>query len=125
MNRPEHTYNKKLKSNAQTLRKNMTEEERILWYHFLNKLSIHFYRQRIIGNYIADFYCPKAKLVIELDGSQHFSDEGIAYDQSRDAFLQSKGLTVLRIPNNEIRYHLESVAEAILQYLPSDTIVVK
>lgn len=125
MNIPEHTYNKKLKSNAQTLRKNMTEEERILWYHFLNKLSIHFYRQRIIGKYIADFYCPKAKLVIELDGSQHFSDEGMAYDKNRDAFLQSKGLTVLRIPNNEIRYHLENVAEAILQYLPSDTTVVK
>lgn len=99
----------------------MTEEERILWYHFLKKLSVQFYRRRIIGNYIADFYCPKAKLVIELDGSQHFSEEGQRHDGKRDAFMNEMGLTVLRIPNNEIRYNLRGAVEEILRYLPDGT----
>lgn len=115
-------YQSKLKPNAQSLRKNMTEEERILWYQFLKKLSIQFYRQRVIGNYIVDFYCPLANLVIELDGSQHYSEEGMAYDRKRDAFLKQNGLNVLRIPNNEIRKNLEGVAQEILWYLPGDVV---
>ena len=113
-----HNYNRNLKHNAQSLRKNMTEEERILWYQFLRKLSVPFYRQRTIGSYIVDFYCPRAKLVIELDGSQHFSEEGLAYDAKRDAFLKGLGLTILRIPNNEIRRNLRGVADEILRLVP-------
>lgn len=118
-----HPWNKELKTNARTLRKNMTPEEKILWYQFLKKLSVSVYRQRIIGNYIADFYCPAAKLVIELDGSQHFSDNGLSYDAKRDAFLKENGLQVLRIPNNEIHRNLAGVADEILRYLPKDTTV--
>lgn len=118
------TYNKKLKPNAQSLRKNMTEEERILWYQFLRMLSIHFYRQRVIGNYIVDFYCPKAKLVIELDGSQHYSEDGLAYDARRDTYLRENGLTILRVSNLEIRKNLSGVADLILQHLPAGTGIV-
>lgn len=118
-----HPWNLKLKPTARALRKNMTEEERILWYHFLKKLSVPVYRQKIIGNYIADFYCPAAKLVIELDGSQHYSAQSLTYDAKRDAFMKDNGLTVLRIPNNEIHRNLPGVADAILQLLPKNTIV--
>ncbi len=120
-----HPWNKELKTNARALRKNMTPEEKIFWYQFLKNLSVPFYRQRIIGNYIADFYCPAAKLVIELDGSQHFSDSGLLYDAKRDEFMKGNGLKVLRIPNNEIQNNLAGVADLILRYLPKDTTVIK
>ncbi len=115
------TYNKALKSNAQSLRKNMTAEEHILWYQFLSKLSVRFYRQRIIGNYIADFYCPKARLVIELGGSRHYDERGLAYDAKRDAFMAENNMTVLRIPNNEVRNNMTGVADMILEYMPKGT----
>lgn len=108
-------YNKKLKPNARTLRKNMTKEERHLWYDFLKNYPVMVHRQKVIGNYIVDFYIAKAKLVIELDGSQHFETEGQTADAKRDAFLQQQGLTVIRIPNNAIKENFAGVCEYIDQ----------
>ena len=105
------TYNKKLKGNAQSLRKNMTKEERHLWYDCLKHLPVTVHRQKVFGNYIVDFYIAEAKLVIELDGAQHFEAEGAAAD--REAYLASCGLTVLRIPNNEISRNFDGICEEI------------
>lgn len=109
----ERRHNKKLMPNARSLRKNMTKEERHLWYDCLKQLPVMVHRQKIIGHYIVDFYVASAKLVIELDGSQHFEAAGAAADQERDAFLASLGLTVLRIPNNEINQNFAGVCEEI------------
>ena len=109
--------NRKLKSNARALRKRMTKEERHLWYDFLSRLPVHFRRQQIIGSYIADFYCHNCKLVIELDGSQHFEPEASLLDQQRDAYLRSLGLTVLRYTNNFIHSNFREVCEDILNHL--------
>ena len=106
-------HNPELLENARGLRKNMTLEERILWYQYLRSYPVKFYRQRIMGHYIVDFYCAKAKLVVELDGSQHYDDEGMAYDKARTAYLEGLGLTVLRVPNNEVKRNLRGVCEAI------------
>ena len=102
-------HNKQLVSNAKELRKNMTKEERHLWYDYLRTYPVRFLRQKILGNYIVDFYCAQAKLIVELDGSQHYEAETIAKDQERTAFLQGYGLTVLRIPNNEVNRNFEGV----------------
>ena len=106
--------NKQLRSNARSLRKEMTKEERRLWYEFLRDLPLHFRRQQIIGNYIADFYCHSRKLVIELDGSQHFESEGLESDARRDAYLREQGLTVLRYSNADVNQRFSSVCEDIL-----------
>ena len=106
-------YNPELIGNARQLRKNMTAEERTLWYQYLRTYPLKFYRQRTMGNYIVDFYCAKARLVVEIDGSQHYEDEGLDYDRARTAYLESLGLTVLRVPNNEIWRNLRGVCEAI------------
>ena len=111
-------YNPKLKANAQYLRKNMTKEERKLWYEFLKTLPLTFNRQKVIGNYIVDFYCASANLVIELDGSQHYELEGKEQDAMRDRFLKDLGLTVLRYPNSDIYAHFDAVCEHILLHLP-------
>ena len=113
-------YNKKLKPNARTLRKNMTKEERHLWYDFLKNYPVMVHRQKVIGNYIVDFYIAKAKLVIELDGSQHFETEGQTADAKRDAFLQQQGLTVIRIPNNAIKENFAGVCEHIDRLVRED-----
>ena len=84
-------YNPKLTGNAKKLRKNMTKEERHLWYDFLKQLPVTVHRQKTIGNYIVDFYIAEAKLVIELDGSQHFEEEGQKKDESRDVFFEVPG----------------------------------
>ena len=91
----------------------MTKEERRLWYDHLRTHPARFYRQKVLGRYIVDFYCAKAKLVIELDGSQHFRDEGMAYDEQRTAFLAQYDLTVVRIANNEINENFRGVCEHI------------
>lgn len=106
-----YNHNKNLVSNAKELRKNMTKEERHLWYDYLRNKDIRFVRQKIIGNYIVDFYCAKANLVIELDGSQHYEDRGIEYDAQRTKYLEQCGLTVIRIPNNEINSNFNGVCE--------------
>ena len=84
------------------LRKNMTKEERHLWYDFLKSLPITVHRQKVIGQYIVDFYCAKANLVIELDGSQHFEPEAVEKDRIRTQYLNSMDILVLRFPNNQV-----------------------
>ena len=105
--------NPDLKKNAQKLRKNMTKEEAHLWYQFLCRYPLRFRRQYIIGNYIADFYCHQAKLVIELDGSQHCSPEEMEYDRKRTAYLEAQGLLVLRFSNLDVMRQFHSVCESV------------
>ena len=111
--------NPELTKLAQTLRKNQTKEEALLWYNFLSKCPVRFHRQYVIGNYIVDFYCHKAKLVIELDGSQHYDRENMEADRARDAYLRQQGLTVLRIPNNAVTQNFSGVCEEIFQRIQS------
>ena len=114
--------NRKLTPNAQNLRKNMTKEERHLWYDFLKKQPVTVNRQKVIGNYIVDFYCADAKLVVELDGSQHYSTQGQTADQERDTFLKQQGLSVLRYSNADVNERFEGVCLDILRHLfPSST----
>ncbi len=106
-------YNKKNIPLAKNLRKNMTPWERRLWYEFLRAYPTRFQRQKAIGNYIADFYCAKAKLVVELDGSGHYTFEQIATDQRRTRDLEAMGLKVLRILNSDIDRNFRAVCEQI------------
>ena len=110
-------YNKKLVSNARTLRKNMTPEEKHLWYDFLKRLPLNVRRQHNIGNYIVDFYIAEKKIVIELDGRQHLMREHQEADAERDAALAAWGITVLRYSNNSVRNNFGAVAEDILSHL--------
>ncbi len=102
-------HNKNLTSNAKALRKNMTKEEKHLWYDFLKDYPVRFLRQKVIDNYIVDFYCRRAGLVIELDGSQHYEEQGVLKDTVRTKCLEARNLHVLRIPNNEVNKNFESV----------------
>ena len=111
------TYNKRLIKNARTLRKNMTKEERHLWYDCLKLLPVTVHRQKVFGYYIADFYIAEAKLVIELDGSQHYEPQEIEHDRIRTSYLESLGLKVLRIPNNAINENFSGVCECIYSLL--------
>ena len=106
-------YNGELLANARSLRKARTPWERKLWFLFLRTYPVKVYRQRIIGNYIVDFYCPSAKLVIELDGSQHFDRERAPDEARRTARLQEYGCTVLRFPNIDIDRAFRAVCETI------------
>lgn len=110
-------HNKKLRENARTLRKSMTKEERHLWYDFLKELPIVVHRQKIIGNFIVYFYIAEAKLVIELDGSQHFEDAGLQKDAERDGFLRSHGLTILRYANSDVNKNFQSVCQDVWNHL--------
>ena len=107
----EYLHNKDLVPKAREMRKNMTKEERHLWYDFLRGHPSKIVRQRVIGNYIVDFYCAAVALVIELDGSQHYEAERQEYDKQRSEFLEAHGLTVVRIPNNEINDNFQGVCE--------------
>ena len=98
---------------AKTLRRNMTKQERHLWYDFLRKYPVKVYRQRIIDRFIADFYCYQARLVIELDGSQHYTDEGIAHDEERTAIMGNDGISVLRFSNRDVDENFEGVCLTI------------
>ena len=113
----EKTSNPNLTGYAQQLRKNMTKEERRLWYDFLKKLPVTVNRQKVIGRYIADFYCASARLVIEIDGSQHYEERGQASDQKRDAYFAEMGIQVLRYANNDVNRHFEIVCEDIPRHL--------
>ena len=106
-------HNKQLVPLAKQLRKEMTKEERHLWYDFLRTYPVRFSRQKVLGKYIADFYSAEAKLVIEIDGSQHYEAEEIQKDKERTAFLEGYGLTVIRIPNNEISRNFHGACEHI------------
>ena len=108
---------RKLTPYARKLRRNMTKEERHLWYDFLRSLPVTVNRQKVIGPYIVDFYCAQAGLVIELDGSQHFEQEGISHDKERDNWLSERGLLVLRYANNDVNNHFAEVCEDILKYI--------
>ena len=106
-------HNKQLIPFAKQLRKEMTKEERHLWYDFLRTYPVRFSRQKVLGKYIADFYSAEAKLVIELDGSQHFEEVNTEKDTERTIFLEGYGLTVIRIPNNEVTRNFGGVCEYI------------
>ena len=109
----EPKHNKQLVPFAKQLRKEMTKEERHLWYDYLRTYPVRFSRQKVLGKYIADFYSAEAKLVIELDGSQHYDDRNMERDAERTAFLETYGLKVIRIPNNEISRNFRGVCEYI------------
>ena len=105
--------NKKLLNTAKILRRNMTPQERHLWYDFLRCYPIKIYKQRIIDNFIADFYCHKALLVIELDGAQHYTEKGKTHDNARSEVLKKYGLYVLRFSNRDIDEKFDSVCSKI------------
>ncbi len=102
---------------ARELRTNMTKYERLLWYRFLRTCPLRFQRQKPIGRYIVDFYCAKAKLVIELDGSGHFEEELEAYDKKRTEYLQHMGLQELRYTNLQIAREFQNVCEYIYKHI--------
>ena len=106
-------YNKNLILAAQELRRNATRQENHLWYDFLSTYPVRFQRQKVIGNFIADFYCHRAKLVIEIDGSQHYTNDGLAYDQERTAVLNDFGLRVIRFSNNDVDNNFDDVCKTI------------
>ena len=106
-------YNQELIPFAKELRTNMTPQERRLWYCFLKDYPIRFQRQKSIKSFIVDFYCHKAKLIIEIDGSQHYSEEGMAYDEERTGILKEFDLEVIRFSNNDIDNNFENVCLAI------------
>ena len=112
-------HRKMMVRNSQILRKNMTPEERHLWYDFLKLLPITVKRQRVIGRYIVDFCISRAKLVIEIDGAQHFEKEHHKEDKIRDEFLKALGITVLRYTNSDITKNFDAVCEDILNHIPS------
>ena len=105
----ERKHNKMLTENAKILRNNMTKEEKHLWYDYLKKSPVRFSRQKVLGKYIADFYSAEAKIVIELDGIQHFEKENRIYDEKRTEFLEQYDLEIIRIPNSEINTNFEEI----------------
>jgi very-short-patch-repair endonuclease len=111
--------NKYLKYPARELRKDMTEAEKILWSKLRRKQlkGMQFYRQKVIGKYIVDFYCHQASLIVEVDGRQHYTQAGTESDESRDNYLNSLNLTVLRSTNSEVLKNIDGVVHKILEYL--------
>ena len=114
-------YNKNLKLLARELRKNMTDAEKLLWSKVRRKRlrGYQFYRQRAIGNYIVDFYCPKARLVIEIDGGQHYFEGGVEVDRLRDIYITNLELRVLRFTNMDVLQNIEGILEHIYDFLKS------
>ena len=110
-------YNHMMKEKAQELRREMTNQENKLWYDYLKHHAVQFRRQKQFGRYIVDFYCSSAKLIIELDGAQHYSQEGLLHDRNRTAYLESLGLFVLRFSNHEVDQHFDAVCARIDQYV--------
>ena len=105
--------NYKLLNTARTLRRSLTPQERKLWYLFLRNYPVKIYKQRIIESFIVDVYCAQARLVIELDGSQHYTEPGKEYDYERTRIIRQYGLQVLRFTNSEIDHHFDAVCEQI------------
>ena len=112
-----HNANSKLTKLSQKLRREMTKEEKKLWYDYLKGLSVPVYRQKVFDCYIADFYIARAKLIIELDGSQHYSEEGQSYDAERAEFFKEKGISVLRYSNYDIKSNFEGVCADIAKHI--------
>ena len=105
----------RLTPRARELRKNMTPEERHLWYDFLRTYPVRFLRQKVVGGYILDFYCASVKLAVEVDGTQHYTPDQIQYDAERERYLNGWGITVVRVPNSDIRTAFSEVCTKIDQ----------
>ena len=110
-----------LTQRARELRKCATPQEQKLWYQFLRRYPVKFRRQQQIGPYIADFYCPAVKLVVELDGGGHYRADGIEYDRWRDAYMRGNGLQILRFTNTQIEKEFDSVCAEISRVVPSQS----
>lgn len=113
---PDYTftkYNSELEARARELRKNMTRQERHLWYDFLRSYPVRFYRQRVVDNFIVDFYCSRARLAVELDGSQHYTPDIEQYDAERTVRLSEFGLRLLRFSNYDVDKNFEGVCATI------------
>ena len=117
LHRPYIRYRRDLTSRARKLRHDPTPAERKLWFEFLSSHPIKFTRQKPLGRYIADFYCAKLQLVIELDGDTHFTDQGEGYDRRRTASLESERIRVLRFTNKEVMEQFEAVCQRIEEVL--------
>lgn len=115
-------YNTNLKPNARQLRKNMTRHEKKLWYDFLRNRPEKWYKQRVISQYIVDFYCSAANLIIEIDGSQHYTSDGMEYDEIRTEILEKYDLEVIRFSNIEIDRNFENVCLKIERILTTKII---
>ena len=111
-------YNQKLITRAKELRKNSTIPEKKLWQEYLRFRKPRFLRQRAINNFIVDFYCASHKLVIEIDGDSHFTEEGQQYDLERTQILEGYGLTVIRFTNDEVMKSFEGVCAEIERLIP-------
>lgn len=109
----ERKHNSQLTANARELRKNMTKEERHLWYDFLKDYPVRFLRQKVIDNYIVDFYCSKARLAIELDGSQHYEVKGMLKDRIRTEYIEKRNIMVIRFANTDIWENFSGVCQYI------------
>ena len=114
-------FDKKLKPLARNLRTNMTDAEQLMWSKIRRKQmgDVQFYRQKNIGRYIVDFYCPKGKLIIEVDGAQHYEAEGMKKDFERDKYLQELGLAVIRFSDIDVLKNIDGVLERIHEHLKS------
>lgn len=108
-----YKHNKDLTQNAKLLRKNMTKEEKRLWYDFLQAYPVRILRQKVIDNFIVDFYCRDARLIIEIDGKQHYSEQGLLNDEIRTEKLEKRDLLVVRIPNSKVNNNFKYVCEYI------------
>lgn len=106
-------YNTDITDRARQLRKDMTESERKLWFCYLKNCGVRFYKQRQIESYIVDFYCAKAKIVIEVDGDSHFDKYAEKYDKERTKILECYGLSIIRFTNKDIKYRFPEVCETI------------
>ncbi|MBQ8896069.1 MAG: DUF559 domain-containing protein [Clostridia bacterium] len=118
----ERKHNKKLVPLAKSLRKNMTPEEKHLWYDFLREHPARFTRQKVFGRYIADFYSAKARLVVEVDGSWHYAEDAQVHDNERTAYMENYGVRVFRIDNSEINTDFDNVCawidDAVREAIP-------
>jgi very-short-patch-repair endonuclease len=116
-------YNPQLVPRAKELRQNMTQAEKQLWYSYLKTFKFRVLRQRPIGNFIVDFYCAELKLVIEVDGNSHFTEEGQNYDMERTQVLEGYGLKVMRFKNSEVLSNLEGVCGQIEGLIPPTPLI--
>jgi very-short-patch-repair endonuclease len=117
-----HEYNKNLIDRAKANRREMTPAERRMWYDILKNLPYRFLRQRVIGNYIPDFYCTSRHLIIEVDGDSHYATEAQAYDAERTAFFESLGIRVVRFTNDEVMENPDGVFEQLKVLLESSNL---
>ena len=109
-----------LRKRSREMRKEMTKEEATLWYKYLRRFPMRVHRQRVFDPYIVDFYIAKKRLAIEIDGTQHFLEDGRSQDEARDKYLKSIGVTVLRFVNNEVNKQFDSVCQAIWNFCYGD-----